>query len=90
MSQMHSSSFGSQNQGFQVGQNYGSINTEFHLPPERPEIPPKPFATIPFSRDPDFVDRGDETFLTKSTGDVPSLLLAWPSWAWAASVNRSL
>ncbi|KAK4161917.1 kinesin light chain [Cladorrhinum sp. PSN259] len=47
------------NQGFQVGQNYGSINTEFHLPPERPETPPKPFAAIPFSRDPDFVDRGD-------------------------------
>ncbi|KAK4183100.1 kinesin light chain, partial [Podospora australis] len=59
MSQMHSASFGSQNQGFQVGQSYGSINTEFHLPPERPETPPKPFATIPFSRDLDFVDRGD-------------------------------
>ncbi|KAL8318786.1 hypothetical protein RB597_005851 [Gaeumannomyces tritici] len=24
-----------------------------------PETPPQPFATIPFSRDPDFVDRGD-------------------------------
>ncbi|KAK4451207.1 kinesin light chain [Podospora aff. communis PSN243] len=58
-SSMQSASFGPQNQGFQVGQNYGSITTEFHLPPERPETPPKPFATIPFSRDPDFVDRGD-------------------------------
>ncbi|KAK4139093.1 P-loop containing nucleoside triphosphate hydrolase protein, partial [Dichotomopilus funicola] len=27
--------------------------------PERPETPPQPFATIPFSRDVDFVDRGD-------------------------------
>ncbi|KAK4446467.1 kinesin light chain [Podospora aff. communis PSN243] len=54
-----SSSFGPQNHGFQVGQNYGSITTEFHLPPERPETPPQPFATIPFSRDPDFVERGD-------------------------------
>ena len=26
---------------------------------ERPETPPPPFATIPFSRDPDFVNRGD-------------------------------
>lgn len=26
---------------------------------ERAETPPKPFATIPFSRDRDFVDRGD-------------------------------
>ncbi|KAK4194959.1 hypothetical protein QBC40DRAFT_311056 [Triangularia verruculosa] len=26
---------------------------------ERPETLPKPFTTIPFSRDPDFVDRGD-------------------------------
>ncbi|KAK0652399.1 P-loop containing nucleoside triphosphate hydrolase protein [Cercophora newfieldiana] len=56
---MQSTSFGPGNQGQQVGHNYGTINAEFHLPPERPETPPKPFATIPFSRDPDFVDRGD-------------------------------
>jgi hypothetical protein len=31
MSQMPFVSFGPANQGFQVGQNYGSINTEFHL-----------------------------------------------------------
>ncbi|KAK4119841.1 TPR-like protein, partial [Parathielavia appendiculata] len=59
MAQMVSTSFGPRNQGFQVGPNYGSINTEFHLPPERPESPPAPFAIIPFSRDPDFVNRGD-------------------------------
>ncbi|KAK3690585.1 hypothetical protein B0T22DRAFT_491771 [Podospora appendiculata] len=53
---MHSISFGSGNQGLQVGHNYGSINTEFHLPLE---TPPQPFATIPFSRDLDFVNRGD-------------------------------
>ncbi|VBB77139.1 Putative protein of unknown function [Podospora comata] len=36
-----------------------NIDKVTYLPPERPETPPKPFATIPFSRDPDFVDRGD-------------------------------
>ncbi|WPJ61335.1 hypothetical protein SMAC4_13446 [Sordaria macrospora] len=59
MGQFPSASFGPLNQGFQVGQNYAPINTEFHLPPERLETPPPPFATIPFSRDPDFVSRGD-------------------------------
>ncbi|KAL8366692.1 hypothetical protein RB595_010516 [Gaeumannomyces hyphopodioides] len=54
-----SASFGPENRGQQVGQNYGTMNTEIHLPPERPETPPQPFATIPFSRDPDFVNRGD-------------------------------
>ncbi|KAL8364795.1 hypothetical protein RB595_003867 [Gaeumannomyces hyphopodioides] len=54
-----SASFGPGNRGQQVGQNYGTMNTEIHLPPERPETPPQPFATIPFSRDRDFVDRGD-------------------------------
>ncbi|KAK4243178.1 kinesin light chain, partial [Corynascus novoguineensis] len=56
---MQSTFFGPGNQGQQVGQNYGTISAEFHLPPERAETPPAPFATIPFSRDPDFVDRGD-------------------------------
>ncbi|KAJ4403205.1 hypothetical protein N0V85_005149 [Neurospora sp. IMI 360204] len=53
----------------------GSINAELHLPlgkvtaaraegppltfSERPETPPLPFADIRFSRDPDFVNRGD-------------------------------
>ncbi|KAL8366576.1 hypothetical protein RB595_010437 [Gaeumannomyces hyphopodioides] len=54
-----SASFGSGNRGQQVGQNYGTMNAEIHLPPERPETPPQPFATIPFSRDSDFVNRGD-------------------------------
>ncbi|KAL8364594.1 hypothetical protein RB595_003740 [Gaeumannomyces hyphopodioides] len=50
---------GSRNFGQQVGHNYGTVNAEFHLSPERPETPPQPFATIPFPRDRDFVDRGD-------------------------------
>ncbi|KAK3903024.1 P-loop containing nucleoside triphosphate hydrolase protein, partial [Staphylotrichum tortipilum] len=54
-----SASLGPGNQGLQVGQNLGSINAEFHLPPERRETPPAPSAAIPFSRDPDFVNRGD-------------------------------
>ncbi|KAL8364648.1 hypothetical protein RB595_003771 [Gaeumannomyces hyphopodioides] len=54
-----SASFGPGNRGQQVGQNHGTMNIEIHLPPDRPETPPQPFATIPFSRDPDFVDRGD-------------------------------
>ncbi|KAK3984480.1 kinesin light chain [Cladorrhinum sp. PSN332] len=56
---MHSISFGSGNQGQQIAHNSGIINAEFHLPPERPETPPQPFANIPFSRDLDFVNRGD-------------------------------
>ncbi|KAK0631939.1 hypothetical protein B0T14DRAFT_559678 [Immersiella caudata] len=38
-----------------MGQNYGSIMTEFHPP----ETPPQPFTTTPSSRDPDFVNRRD-------------------------------
>ncbi|KAL8330826.1 hypothetical protein RB593_001671 [Gaeumannomyces tritici] len=59
LSPLPSTLFGPGNRGQQVGQNYGTMNTEIHFPPERPETPPQPFATIPFSRDPDFVDRGD-------------------------------
>ncbi|KAK4237112.1 kinesin light chain [Achaetomium macrosporum] len=59
MAQMLSASFGPQNQGVQVGQSYAPISVEFHLPPEQPETTPAPFAHIPFSRDPDFVNRGN-------------------------------
>ncbi|OTA82915.1 hypothetical protein M434DRAFT_400839, partial [Hypoxylon sp. CO27-5] len=51
--------FGDGNHGFQVGQNSGPITTNFNLPPERPETPPKPTSTVPFCRDADFVERGD-------------------------------
>ncbi|KAJ5976534.1 hypothetical protein N7481_010241 [Penicillium waksmanii] len=46
------------NDGLQVGYNLGSINEEFHLPPERPETPSSPFSNVPFPRDPYFVGRG--------------------------------
>ncbi|KAJ5730155.1 P-loop containing nucleoside triphosphate hydrolase protein [Penicillium malachiteum] len=53
---MNSISFDGDNFGTQVGINNGSI----HLPPslERPETPPPPLSTVPFRRDPDFIDRG--------------------------------
>jgi hypothetical protein len=75
---MESISFRGDNHGLQVGDNRGSINAEFHLPPgkseernrtgqgrltkcrfplERPETPPNPLSTVPFTRDPDFVRR---------------------------------
>ncbi|KAJ5261249.1 P-loop containing nucleoside triphosphate hydrolase protein [Penicillium angulare] len=46
--------FGPTNSGNQVGINQGTI----HLPPERPETPPPPLSTVPFRRDPDFIDCG--------------------------------
>lgn len=70
---MTSISFGNTNSGYQVGINYGEIQLppgEFHqaccpartnrrfLAPERPETPPPPVSTVPFRRDPDFIDRG--------------------------------
>ncbi|KAK4653428.1 LOW QUALITY PROTEIN: hypothetical protein QC762_0083490 [Podospora pseudocomata] len=51
--------FGDYNNGSQVGTNRGTIYNTFPQAPERSETPPRPFATIPFSRDPDFVNRGD-------------------------------
>ncbi|KAJ6032564.1 P-loop containing nucleoside triphosphate hydrolase protein [Penicillium herquei] len=51
---MASISFGDRNRGNQIGISNGPI----HLPPVRPETPPSPQSTIPFRRDPDFVDRG--------------------------------
>ncbi|KAJ3569922.1 hypothetical protein NPX13_g5913 [Xylaria arbuscula] len=50
-------SFGNSNRGLQVGQNSGPIHAAFHLPPGRPETPPKPSFNIPFRRDADFVER---------------------------------
>ncbi|KAL8351473.1 hypothetical protein RB598_006316 [Gaeumannomyces tritici] len=50
--------FGSKNRGMQVGQIFG--NAYFtQAAPGGPETPPRPFASIPFSRDRDFVNRGD-------------------------------
>ncbi|RKK57679.1 hypothetical protein BFJ69_g17448 [Fusarium oxysporum] len=51
--------FGDGNHGVQVGYNYAPIRASFNLPPEPLEPTPPPFASIPFRRDPTFVDRGD-------------------------------
>ncbi|KAF9773305.1 hypothetical protein IL306_008920 [Fusarium sp. DS 682] len=51
--------FGDGNHGVQVGYNYAPIRANFNLPPEPVEPTPPPFASIPFRRDPTFVDRGD-------------------------------
>ncbi|KAH8894307.1 TPR-like protein [Thozetella sp. PMI_491] len=64
--QDNTTSFGSHNYGVQVGGSHlGTINNTIHLPsakltsPEQSETPPQPYASIPFCRDPDFVNRGD-------------------------------
>ncbi|KAJ5633693.1 hypothetical protein N7528_001535 [Penicillium herquei] len=54
---MASTAYTGTNHGLQIGKNYGSLTAEFHLPPERPETPPSPGSTVPFQRDPDFVNR---------------------------------
>ncbi|KAL6229200.1 hypothetical protein BDW75DRAFT_245948 [Aspergillus navahoensis] len=54
----HSTFSNSHNYGLQVGHNAGNIETHHHYAAERPETPPSPSLSIPFLRDPDFVDRG--------------------------------
>ncbi|KAL7762869.1 hypothetical protein ACKLNR_006227 [Fusarium oxysporum f. sp. zingiberi] len=51
--------FGDGNRGVQVGQNNAPIQATFNLPPKPPEPTPPPFTSIPFRRDPTFVDRGE-------------------------------
>ncbi|RKK56450.1 hypothetical protein BFJ69_g17647, partial [Fusarium oxysporum] len=51
--------FGDGNCGVQVGQSNAPIQASFYYPPEPLEPAPPPFASIPFCRDPTFVDRGD-------------------------------
>ncbi|KAI0968709.1 P-loop containing nucleoside triphosphate hydrolase protein [Xylaria arbuscula] len=57
MTERTAASFGDNNYGLEVGQNSGPIHAAFHLPPDRPEAPPKPSFNVPFRRDPDFVER---------------------------------
>ncbi|KAH8591115.1 hypothetical protein B0O99DRAFT_579085 [Bisporella sp. PMI_857] len=58
-------SFGNRNTGLQAGIINGPVNTEIHhyapgnRTPERLETPPNPTIIIPFSRDTDFVERGE-------------------------------
>ncbi|KAH8691820.1 hypothetical protein BGW36DRAFT_464476 [Talaromyces proteolyticus] len=54
----HATFSDSDNRGVQVGYNAGNVETHHHYPAERPETPPGPLLSIPFLRDPDFVDRG--------------------------------
>ncbi|CAI7654833.1 unnamed protein product [Penicillium crustosum] len=54
---MASMEFPGNNHGFQVGVINRLSNADFHLLPERPDIPPSPLSTVPFNRDPDFVSR---------------------------------
>ncbi|KAJ9485888.1 hypothetical protein VN97_g7463 [Penicillium thymicola] len=51
---METTSFGSGNNGLQIGVNGGHITASF----ARPETPPEPSSTVPFGRDLDFIDRG--------------------------------
>ncbi|KAJ5777479.1 P-loop containing nucleoside triphosphate hydrolase protein [Penicillium odoratum] len=55
MSQITFSDFN--NSGSQIADNRGTVNNHFY-PPEQPQAPPIPLSTVPFCRDPDFVDRG--------------------------------
>ncbi|KAJ5523469.1 hypothetical protein N7513_013013 [Penicillium frequentans] len=71
---MASISFGDNNHGFQIGDNYGPINT-IHLPPERIETPPGPLSTVPFARDPDFISR-DALFRQIDKNLVPGSRIA--------------
>ncbi|KAK5800909.1 hypothetical protein VI817_003121 [Penicillium citrinum] len=59
-------SFLGTNYGLQVGHNYGSINAQFHLSPDLilswfliddPNEAQSPVSTVPFDRDPDFLQR---------------------------------
>ncbi|KAL2271500.1 hypothetical protein VTJ83DRAFT_871 [Remersonia thermophila] len=59
---MESNSFGSGNQGVEVVHNPGSINVNFHrqqIYPAPEPSRPRPRAFIPFSKDPDFINRGN-------------------------------
>uniref|UniRef100_A0A4E9E9F7 Uncharacterized protein n=1 Tax=Gibberella zeae TaxID=5518 RepID=A0A4E9E9F7_GIBZA len=57
--QVLSIAFGDGNHGLQVGQSNAPIHTTFNLKLEPAEPTPPPFASIPFRRDPMFVNRGD-------------------------------
>ncbi|KAJ5612169.1 hypothetical protein N7510_005363 [Penicillium lagena] len=73
---MASTSHSGINYGAQVGINYGTFTAEFHLPPERPETPPSPLSTVPFSRDPDFVSRGTLLDQINEKNSVPGSRIA--------------
>ncbi|KAI4089899.1 MAG: hypothetical protein LQ344_005089 [Seirophora lacunosa] len=49
---------GHHNSGFQLGSNAGQVHFYQSTQLETPQQKPKPSSTVPFRRDPDFVDRG--------------------------------
>ncbi|KAB8229019.1 P-loop containing nucleoside triphosphate hydrolase protein [Aspergillus alliaceus] len=51
-------------------------NGHIHLPSERPITPPSPLSTVPFRRDPDFVDCGSQLDLIYEKGSVPGSRVA--------------
>ncbi|KAJ5721164.1 TPR-like protein [Penicillium malachiteum] len=61
-------SFWGPNYGLQIENNYGSINAQFHLPPDDSEAP-NPISTVPFDRDPDFIEPG---LLSQKVTDICS------------------
>ncbi|KAJ5929743.1 P-loop containing nucleoside triphosphate hydrolase protein [Penicillium verhagenii] len=73
---MNSVSFDGRNSGNQVGINYGSI----HIGPrerERPDTPPPPpLLSIPFRRDPDFVESGTLLDQIYEKGTAPGSRIA--------------
>ncbi|PYH80994.1 TPR-like protein [Aspergillus uvarum CBS 121591] len=71
---MSSIYFNGFNSDFQVGINNGAI--QLHVPPERPETPPHPLSTVPFRRDPDFVDRGTLLDQIREKCSVPASRIA--------------
>ncbi|KAF4340256.1 tpr domain protein, partial [Fusarium beomiforme] len=58
-SPLSSVNFGHANRGIQVNKSNAPIEAHFHYPPDPEEQTPAPYATIGFSRDPSFVERGD-------------------------------
>ncbi|KAJ5824716.1 P-loop containing nucleoside triphosphate hydrolase protein [Penicillium robsamsonii] len=68
---------GSINSGTQVGVNYGSIHLSQGPEGEGgPETPPPPVSTVPFVRDPDFVDRGTLLGQVYDKGTTPGARIA--------------
>ncbi|KAJ5809181.1 uncharacterized protein N7503_001399 [Penicillium pulvis] len=57
------------NSGMQVALNSGQMN-QYFSPPERAHTPPEPLSTVPFSRNPDFVDPPDARLALVGMGGV--------------------
>lgn len=53
----NNAAFSGANYGAQLGQNLGTVSNTFVQALFKPEAPPIPTHTLPFHRDPDFVDR---------------------------------